>query len=176
MALVSSMKLIETKTLGTAAASIEFTSIPQTFTDLVVVLSIRGDAANVANSLVLAFNGSTANFTTRLLEGNGASTLSTSLTSFAGNSTNANATSNTFSSIQVYIPNYTGSTNKSFSIDAVTENNATTAYQDIVAGLWSQTAAISSLSFTVASGNAVVGTTMSLYGITKGSDGIVTTS
>jgi hypothetical protein len=177
MALVSSMKLIETKTLGTAAASIEFTSIPQTpYTDLLLMLSIRGDATNVANSLDLALNGSTASFTSRLLEGNGSSATSVALANFAGNSTNANSTSNIFSNIQVYIPNYTGNTNKTFSIDAVTENNATTAYQDLIAGVWASTAAITSIRFTQSTGNSVVGSVISLYGITKGSDGIVTVS
>jgi hypothetical protein len=170
------MELIESKTIGTAQTIIEFTSIPQNFTDLIVLLSIRGDASNVANSVGLSFNGSGSNISTRLLEGSGSTAYSVLPGNWAGNSTNASATNNTFSNIQYYFHNYASGTNKNYSIEAVTENNATTAYQGIMAGLWSQTAAITSLTITQASGNHVVGSTISLYGITKGSDGIVTVS
>ena len=84
-------------------------------------------------------------------------------------------TANTFGNSVIYIANYAGSTYKSFSKDSITENNATAADQGVGAGLWSNTAAITSLSLTVTS-NMVAGSTFSLYGITKGSDGIVTTS
>jgi hypothetical protein len=82
-------------------------------------------------------------------------------------------TSNTFSSTQVYIPNYAGSTNKSVSIDHVTENNATNAYfSGIVAGLWSNTAAITSVKILDQDGGSLVaGSTASIYGILKGSGG-----
>jgi hypothetical protein len=85
-------------------------------------------------------------------------------------------TANTFGNIQIYFPNYAGSTNKSYSVDSVTENNETVAYQTILAGLWSNTAAITTATFTAESGNFAIGSTISLYKITKGSDGIVTTS
>ena len=77
----------------------------------------------------------------------------------------------------MYIPNYTGSTNKSISVDSVTENNATNNLMNIQAGLWSNTAAITSILFTSdTAGGFLAGSTISLYKITKGSDGIVTTS
>ena len=170
------MKLIESKTLGTAAASIEFTSIPQTFTDLVALVSGRHSAANAADYAVLSLNGSTSNFSSRFLQGDGSSASSTTLARFVGNIPGASATSDTFGNISLYIPNYAGSTNKSYSTDAVTENNATFSYQTIIAGLWSDTSAITSMTFTMNGGNFVIGSTISLYGITKGSDGIVTTS
>jgi hypothetical protein len=61
-------------------------------------------------------------------------------------------------------------------VDTVSENNATAAFQRIIAGLNNSTAAITSINFFPSSGNFVAGSTISLYGITKGSDGIVTTS
>jgi hypothetical protein len=63
------------------------------------------------------------------------------------------------------------------SVDAVNENNATSAQQEIRAWLWSETSAITSLTISAIGANQMVaGTTISLYKITKGSDGIVTTS
>jgi hypothetical protein len=62
------------------------------------------------------------------------------------------------------------------SIDAIRENNATDARQAIFAALWSDTAAITSITIVPSSTNFDVGSTFSLYKITKGSDGIVTTS
>ena len=173
------MKLIETKTLGTAAASIEFTSIPQTFTDLMAVYSLRLDVDSA--TLNIRFNGDTGNnFAVRRLFGDG-STATSDSSSTSSLATTANgfsaATANTFANSSIYIPNYTATTAKSVSIDAVSENNATLSFQAIHAGVWSDTAAITSILFTrLAGGNLVSGSTISLYGITKGSDGIVTTS
>jgi hypothetical protein len=170
------MKLIESKTLGTAAASIEFTSIPQDGTDLVAIISGRASTGGVNTFGFLSLNGSTANFSRRNLLGTGSATESGSGSDnvlFFGQGDGT--TANTFDNIQIYIPNYTGSTNKSISVDGVTENNATGAIQFIFAGLWSQTAAITSLAITNGT-NFVAGSTVSLYKITKGSDGIVTTS
>ena len=171
------MTLIETKTLGTAAASIEFTSIPQTFTDLVVVISARTSASATSEGLVLHLNGSSANFTSRFLYGNppGGNAVSGTGGFTAGFVSGNNATANTFGSSNVYIPNYTGSTNKSFSVDAVSEHNAADAFQFIVAGLWSNTAAITSLLVKPDSANNLqAGSMISLYGILKGSsNGVV---
>jgi hypothetical protein len=87
------------------------------------------------------------------------------------------STSNTFSNLSVYIPNYTGSTAKGVSIDSVTENNGTNAFQVIAAHLTNSTSAVTSIGFfSTTSSSFLTGTTISLYGITKGSDGIVTTS
>jgi hypothetical protein len=173
------MRLIESKTLGTAQASIEFTSIPGTFTDLVVVCSIRGTTSVAVNAnLVIQFNGSSANLSTRWLFGDGSGVSSgTTTTGYVGNLNGSTSTSNTFSSNQIYIPNYTASTNKSYSVDAVVENNATASGQTLVAGLWSNTAPITSLLVRDSTGtNLDTGSMVSLYGVLKGSDGIVTTS
>jgi hypothetical protein len=97
-------------------------------------------------------------------------------TGFIGVAPSNTATANIFGNTQLYIPNYTGSTNKTYSSDAVAENNATLTYSNILAGLWSNTAVISSLSITSEATTFAIGSTISLYGVLKGSDGIVTTS
>jgi hypothetical protein len=172
------MRLISTQTLGTATPSIEFTSIPQTFTDLVVVFSCRTDRADILDGIIGNINGSSANFTTRNLIGEGSAVSSNTTTvGSLGLGNGATSTANTFGNSVAYITNYTAATNKSISADQVSENNATAAFQLIRAILWSNTAPITSISFLPQVGaNLVAGSTISLYGILKGSDGIVTTS
>ncbi len=169
------MSLIATTTLSSSADSIVFSSIPQDGTDLVAICSLRERDTNTF-TLVLSLNGSLADFSSRILQGSGSSVATvatTSGTNFTILANPSNSTSNTFGNGQIYITNYTGSTNKSISIDSVTEQNATESYQRITAGLWSNSAPITS--FTMGGGLAA-GSMISLYKVTKGSDGIVTTS
>lgn len=173
------MELIESKTLASAAAFIEFTSIPQTFTDLLVFVSIRTSNTNVPyNNQLILFNGSSANFSARRMFGGGNNDI------FNGTSTNNvglipsnTATSNTFGNVSIYIANYTSNSNKSYYVESAMENNATFSYTELIGGLWSNSAAINSLRITgEISSDIMAGSTVSLYGIVKGSDGIVTTS
>ena len=165
------MTLIETKTLGSAAASIEFTSIPQDSTDL--LLKISGRTSGGAAAMLISFNGSTASFAARILLATGASITSYGNAREIGTLDGGGITANTFINAETYIFNYTGATNKSYSSNSVTEQNATTAYLQIVGGLWSNTAAITSLAVS-GSSNLETGSTISLYKITKGSSGGVT--
>jgi hypothetical protein len=175
------MQLIETKTLGTAAASVEFTSIPQDGTDLMLLLSHRSSGSTFGLQLVLRFNGLTSGYSRRLIydDGTGAYSGSGSGETAARFSfvQESGSTSNTFGNARVYIPNYTSSSSKFFSSEAVTEGNSTSTLRAMYGGLSSGTAAITSITiFEQNSVNFVANTTASLYKITKGSDGIVTTS
>ena len=158
-------KLIETVTVGSGgAANIEFTSIPQTYTDLVVKLSLRTSADNV--TALLKFNASSLNLTQRFLQGSGSAASSGSSTAINILENPSSSTASVFANTEIYLPNYAGSTNKSVSVDTVTEKNATDAYQRIVAGLWSDVAAITSLTVAcAAAGNFVQYSSASLYGI-----------
>lgn len=173
------MQLIQTVTVGSGgAASIDFTSIPATFTDLVLVTSLRSARSAGFEEYRIYFNGANSNLSTRYLEGDGSSAASgTPVGGFIGIGNSSTSTSSTFSNHQVYIPNYAGSTTKSYSSDSVSEANATTAYSDIVAGLWNQTAAITSITLVNGtSSNWLQYSSASLYGILKGSSGGVTVS
>lgn len=165
--MATTYELIASQTLSGTATAITFSSLPQTFDDLIVTFSGRGDTAAVSVSCFLALNGSTANMTRRVLygDGSGAGSVSTS-TSIFGDACGATSTSNTFSSAQIYIPNYTGSTNKSWSSTSAYENNATTAVIHAVAGLWSVTSAITSVGINCGTGNLVSGTSAQIYGVT----------
>ena len=174
------MKLIQTQTLGADTASISFTSIPQNFTDLLIVSSLRtnNNPDSATYGLAgLSVNGSTANISQRFLTGTGSGVLSGSGTAINIVTPGSTNTANVFGNFSVYIPNYAGSVAKSISLDNVIENNGTVSYQVIQVGLWNNTSAITSFAFTAggAGGNFLANSTISLYGITKGSDGIVTT-
>lgn len=151
------------------AATIAFTSIPQTFTDLKIVLSGRSLQGNVYGGGRLEFNSSTNNYSWRRLRADGSATASDNSTSAASitnwDMNGANATASVFSNIEFYIPNYTSSNYKSVSVDYVGENNATEAHMGMVAGLWSDTSAITSIKLYSGGGNLVQHTTATLYGI-----------
>lgn len=171
--MATTYELIASQTLGSSAASVTFSAIPGTYTDLLAVLSVRMDT-NIGPSnqfdtdLYLRPNGSTTNLSSRVLYGNGSFVGSGSPSTIRGSITLPRATSNTFASNEFYIPNYAGSTNKSVSVTAVNEsNNANDVYAQLTAGLWSSTAAITSLEFVPYTGSFVSGSSFYLYGITK---------
>ena len=150
------------------ATDITFSAIPATYTDLVVKLSSRTNRANAVDFLQINFNGSAASFTARGIEGNGASAASYTDTVFIGATSGNSATASTFGNLEIYIPNYAGSSNKSYSADSVSETNGTTAYTELVAGLWSNTAAITSIKLLSATANNFLQySTAYLYGVSN---------
>jgi hypothetical protein len=156
------VKIGSTVTVGAGgAAYVEFASIPGTYTDLVIKLSARADADIVA--VICSVNGTNLDLGKRLRSDGTAATSGSSAENFAIN--NSLATASTFSSGEWYFPNYAGSTNKSVSMDGVLENNSSTPYLSLVAGLRSATAAITTIRLTPNGGNFVQYSTATLYGI-----------
>lgn len=177
MGAVGTHTLIQKITVGSAGtASITFSSIPQTFTDLKLVISARTNySTNQYGYIDLAFNTLTTNQSYRRLLGYSTATNSSTDTANSAMVDSNAATASTFGNWEMIIPNYAGSTYKSFSIDAVTENNAATseaAFCALVAGLWSAVAAISSITISPRSGyGSLINqySSFSLYGITTSS-------
>lgn len=164
------MKHIQTIIVGSGgAANIEFTSIPQAYTDLLIMFSLRSDGTSSGNPVLIALNGSTANFSVRYLYGAGNSAVGSDTfgSRSVGFYTSGSETANTFASGQIIIPNYGGSTNKSIAGESAMENNGAVAYSGIHAVLWANTSAITSIALTANSGNWVQYSSASLYGITK---------
>lgn len=158
---------IQSVTVGSGgAANIEFTSIPGTFDDLELLWTMRQNSG-ADTGAYLSLNGSTSNFSGRYLYSDGVSISSASLARYVGSCPGTEKTANTFASSKLYIPNYTGNTNKSFSVDNVDENNGAAANSNFIAGLWSNTAAITSITITPGSGSLVQYSTAYLYGIKK---------
>jgi len=171
------MSLIQTATVGSGgAATIVFSSIPQDGTDLMLVVSAR--ASSTEDFLAISFNGLTTNRLTRYLQGTGTAVSSAnSTTGLIGGVNWSGSTASTFSSDSIYIPNYAGNQAKAAQTDSAVENNASTGYQRISSFRWDSTSAITSITLSIPQSQTFVEhSTASLYKITKGSDGIVTTS
>jgi len=160
---------IQTVTVGVSgSASIDFTSIPQTYTDLKILISAKNNRADTLDHLLIGFNGSTTSFTNRQLTGSSTTpSTSTSVARSVGVINSASSTASVFNNGEVYIPNYTSANTKSYSADSVTEINSTSDnFLCLTAGLWSNTAAITSISLTNNVGTSFVQyTTATLYGI-----------
>lgn len=160
--------LISSVTVGAGgASSIDFTSIPATYTDLALKISGRNTSTN--QTVSIEFNGDTtaANYKHREIYGNGSAAASTNGTDqYGGGYLSASGdTANTFGTSDTYIPNYAGSNYKSFSVDSVEENNATAALATLTASLWSSTSAITSIKVKMYGGNFAQYSTAYLYGI-----------
>ena len=168
------MTLVSTVTVGSGgAASIDFTGIAATATDLLLVISARSTHSG-DDDVIIKFNASSSNYVTRYLRGSGSGvqTSSFSTASTRAGTMQSSGTSNTFTNSSTYITNYSGSIAKAISTNAVSENNATGAWQFINAALWNDTSAITSIAVTPAQASTFVQyTTASLYTITKGSGG-----
>ena len=169
--MATTFKLISSVTVGGAgAANITFSSIPATYTDLVIKLSARlttSPESSPWSSVYVSLNGSGSNFTYKLLYGSGSAAASQSGTTQIAWVDSSDATASTFGNAEIYIPNYAGSNYKSISTDFVTENNSTSALIGLNATLWSDTAAITSFAVAPASGNFAQYSTAYLYGISN---------
>jgi hypothetical protein len=169
--MANTYEAIATVTVGSGGeASIDFTNIPQTFTDLVIRASVRNNAgATIRNSNLRVNSNSSAIYSERVMDGNGsavgsASSGGTNVINWGGLANDALSTVNTFSNFEIYIPNYTSSNNKSISVDAVAENNGTFGQQRLSASLAATSSAITSVNI-IGEANFLQYSTATLYGI-----------
>lgn len=158
---------IASTTVGSGGSTtIEFTSIPGTYTDLCLYISSR--SAGGSSDVAITFNTSGGTYTLKRLSGNGSTVLSEGGTNTPARNSSNSDTADTFANSIIYIPNYASSNKKSYGADSVNENNATTARQQFSAGLWDQTAAISNIALTIPGSESFTQySTATLYGIKK---------
>ena len=168
----STYTLISSNVLGSSAASVTFSAIPSTYTDLVLRCSTRGSRAAVIDSIVIKFNAdSGTNYSNTIITGVG-----TTVSSFANANTTSlslntsdgdTATANTFGSFEMYIPNYTATTTKPISTISLSEDNSSNnAYLRVLANQYRGSSAISSIVLTPEIGpNWLSGSSFYLYGI-----------
>ena len=168
--MASTYTLISSNVLASSAASVTFSAIPATYTDLVLRCSIRTNNAAIDDSLLIIANGSATQYSSTYLRGNGSTATSARATSDDyiryPSVDGDNATSNTFSSTELYWPNYAGSANKVVSSFSVAETNGTAVNMDVVASLIRNTNAITEIVIDQPSGrNFLSGSSFYLYGI-----------
>ena len=160
--MATTYKLIDKATLTGNANYIEFTSIPSTYTDLVLFSALRSNRSAVNDQGDIKLNGTS--ITGKVLQGDGSGASSEPDAYLRPPA--ANATSNIFSNDYIYIPNYASSTTyKSVSVDGTMENNATGSYTYLCAGLYSSNTAVSSVRITCLNASWVTGSSVYLYGI-----------
>jgi hypothetical protein len=172
--MATAITLISSVTVSSSTATIGFTSIPATYTDLLIKISARTSRVDDSDDLYLTFNGISSDYSTLNLQGsNGSATSDTfaGITNRIGRITQnaANNTANTFGSADIYITNYASSNVKSIILDNVQENNSTlAATTNFIGARWNYSGqpAITSITFTPNS-NFVQYSTAYLYGISN---------
>ena len=159
--------LISSNTLGSAAASVTFSSIPATYTDLKLVIVCQGSLGSDNN---ITFNSDTAtNYSiTRLWSYDAVTPASNRATnqSYISDANEGMATSPNWSFYTYDIFSYAGSTYKTCLINANEDKNGSGAVA-VCVGLWRSTSAISTITITNSAGNYQIGTTATIYGILK---------
>jgi hypothetical protein len=157
---------IATTTLGSAASTIEITSIPATYTDLRLVLNgLHNTGTTTVRMRVNSDTGT--NYAVGELSGDGSTVASSrSSTSSRINCGNANFNNTYPSLITADWFSYAGSTYKTCLITTSQDQNGSgVVYRSV--GLWQSTSAITSITMALGSGEYAAGTTVSLYGILK---------
>jgi hypothetical protein len=167
--MANTFEAIATVTVGSPTALIDFTSIPQSYTDLAVKISARTPAVTSQLDVLIDMNASVNQTNWRIVQGDGSGAYSATASNTLGRGgviPAGNATANMFCNVEIYIPNYTSSNQKSYSSDSSMENNTTSSYNEFIAGLYTQTTAITSIRLSVTSGNNFSQySTATLYGI-----------
>jgi hypothetical protein len=169
--MATTYELIAAVTVGAGGASIiDFNSIPNTFTDLCLKISARSTRSTTTESLFLKLNGSTLYGSERRIYAYATTASSDSFSSVGGidiSPANGNsATASTFSSGEVYIPNYAASINHPVSFDMIAEHNASSGnFMALGAGLWSNATPITSITLACDVGTFMQNSTAYLYGV-----------
>ena len=164
--------LISGSLLSSTTASVTFSSIPQTYTDLLVKTCVRTSRSNfIVSTFEFQLNGdSTGIYSLNYLSGSGTALSASNAQDQTASQivyTAANtATANTFGSSEIYFPSYTNSAKKLTSSSSTGENNATASYLGITSHIAQLTSAINSIRFFSNSGyNFLTGSSFYLYGI-----------
>ena len=163
--------LISSNVLSSSAASVTFSAIPSTYTDLLLRVSARTDDTAVRTTMKINLNNDTSAIysATNVRTGDG-----TTVTSSANTGVTylyqyfidgATATSNTFASVELYIPSYTASQSKQISGVFAREDNTVSTNLGAVANLYTSNTAISRIDLNANTLNFVSGSSFYLYGI-----------
>ena len=169
--MATTYELISSTTLESASSTVDLSSIPQSYRTLIIYISARNAGANQQETMRLQqFNGVTTNIVNRWMRANGEGGTNLSSTDnsdgvYLSQTPGASSNSGIFSNVCITIPTYTDTNyGKTLLVEAVQENEQTSAYHSITAARWNNANAISSLRFYQPS-NFAIGSTFTLFGI-----------
>ena len=146
-------------TLGAATASVTFSAIPQTYTDLVIVMFSDQTASSISR---MEFNNDTAtNYSATFIAGD------ISNTATSNRASNANSTAITYTSANeqisiIHLMNYSNTTTNKTNLS---KRNDALGNVILNVGLWRSTAAITSVKLSSTSSTFTSNSTFNLYGI-----------
>lgn len=165
---------IASTTLGAAASTVTFSSIPGTYTDLVLVMSIRSTFSGNIDYSLMRFNSDTANnYSYTFINGSGSIPTSnrSSNVPYISDSTfaAANIASNVFTPAIINIQNYSNSTTNKTTISR-SSSTTTDGQVSATVGLWRSTNAINRIDLTCfqSGGQYATGSTFTLYVVKAG--------
>jgi len=150
-------------TLGSAAASVTFSSISQSFRDVVLVFN---GSTSSSTLIWTRFNGDTGtNYNYVVMAGNAAGTYSANGTFNVGYLADTSVSANTNFMVQLSLMDYSATDKHKSALvrSGIEYSSGTAVYAS--AHRWANTAAVTSIVFTTATGNWNAGSTFSLYGI-----------
>lgn len=158
---------ITSTTLGSNATSVTFSSIPATYTDLVLIVSALGVGANTDENCSIQVNSDTnSNYSMTRVRGNGTTASSdreSSATSATVGVLQVKATGDsTRDTYAIHFQNYSNTTTyKTW----ISRSNSSNYSVQAMVNLWRSTSAISTIKFQINSNNFYAGSTFTLYGI-----------
>jgi hypothetical protein len=174
---------IYSQTVGsTPVATITFNNIPQGFTDLVVMASVRGTAAFQQTGIYMSFNNdSSQSYSYQTIEGSGTlaggGTTTTNSFGWFGNAVCATGTANTFATTIAYIVDYSGANYKQTLVDYAPEQNSAASYYGYASNLYKKTDPITSLTIHAANATAFSQySTVTVYGVSNVFDTYIPTA
>jgi hypothetical protein len=163
---LETMTKLATVTVSSSVASASFTNIPQSYSDLVVLLSVRTTAAEEASSLHISLNGLAQSVSTsQYLVTNAGAPFGGSSTGWVAYANGNTSTANIFSNTELIISDYATNNYKTLTSDTVQENNGSTAYMGFLSNVWANTSPVTSITITPVNGSLAQFSTVTLYGV-----------
>jgi hypothetical protein len=161
---MATYKPLQSVALTSATASVTFSGIDQGYTDLVVVIN----ATTTSDTQVrLGFNSDTGTpYSSTILYGDGSSAGSVRVSNEA--SMNIGGVGQNTGTNLIHINSYSNTTTNKTALGRYSELSPSYGEAALKVGLWRNTAAITSVTFTLGTGNYSAGSTFSLYGIKSG--------
>ena len=166
-------ELIGSTTITSNTTQVLFTGIPATYTHLECRISARSTRNNYIEDFYFMLNNTSntytsTSFTGRMIFTDGGQTDPSYLVyTTPGFISGLTTTSNSYGSVRLYIFNYAENQNKTWNYEGhfTDYNNTSRVGMGIGGGLWSDTAAVTSINFINPNGNYVAPSTFSVYGI-----------